>query len=363
MAMAVCTAMALCTSCSNDDEEESGMGFDRVVLLTEAADRLIVPAYTRLHGSVEALEAHAAAFHADPGAAQLQELRQAWVEAYTDWQYANAYNFGPAGEQGLRRGLIEEIGTWPVSVTKVENAVETGTWNLNDFNRDARGFLTVEYLVFGTEASDEALLESFQNEARRDYLLAVVADIDARVADVLNAWNGSYRAGFIASSGTSAGSSISLYYNEFVRSYEALKNFKVGLPLGLRPGQVQAEPQLVEAYYSGSSVEMMHAHLDAVANIWHGRDREGNEGTGFVAYLNSVTGGPALVDATIAQLENVQASLGAVPLAPPASEQITTSPQPLDDFHTQLQIHTRFFKSDMSSLLGITITFSSGDGD
>jgi uncharacterized protein len=35
----------------------------------------------------------------------------------------------------------------------------------------------------------------------------------------------------------------------------------------------------------------------------------------------------------------------------------------VDALHTELQKHTRFFKSDMSSLLGIAITFSSGDGD
>jgi hypothetical protein len=42
---------------------------------------------------------------------------------------------------------------------------------------------------------------------------------------------------------------------------------------------------------------------------------------------------------------------------------ITTNPQPAIDLHTELQRHTRFFKSDLSSLLGLTITYSSGDGD
>lgn len=362
MAMAVFAAVALFTSCNDDDEESDG-GFDRRVMLTEAADKLIVPAYTRLLNSVNVLEQEVTAFNTAPDADQLLQVREAWVNACTDWQYANSYNFGPAGEQGLRRGLIEEIGTWPVSEAKVENAIGAGTWNLNDFNRDARGFLTVEYLVFGHNASDETLLAGFQNQARRDYLAAVVADIKSRLTEVINAWNGGYRSEFISSTGTSAGSSISVYYNEFVRSFEAIKNFKVGLPLGLRPGQVQAEPQLVEAYYSGTSIEMFAAHLDAVEGIWYGRDREGSDGIGFVEYLNSVTGGPQLVASTIDQLAEVNASLQAIPLTPPASEQIQTSPQALDQFHTQLQMHTRFFKSDMSSLLGITITFSSGDGD
>jgi len=35
----------------------------------------------------------------------------------------------------------------------------------------------------------------------------------------------------------------------------------------------------------------------------------------------------------------------------------------IEALYHELQIHTRYFKSDMSSLLGITITYSSGDGD
>ncbi len=360
--MAVCTAMALCTSCSEDDTDTSD-AFDRSLLLTDVADRLIVPAYTRLQNSVGNLAEKTDQFVNAPDADGLLEMREAWVLAYTDWQYANAYNFGPAGEQGLRRGLIEEVGTWPISVSKVESAIESGTWNLNDFNRDARGFLAVEYLIYGYEMSDEGLIQLFENQLRRDFLAATVGDIHSRITEVLNAWNGAYRSEFIASNNTSAGSSISMFYNEFVRSYEALKNFKVGLPLGLRPGQVQAEPQLVEAYYSAESIAMFTAHLRAIEDIWYGRDRDGNQGLGFEAYLASVTGGPELIAATIEQLNDVNASMAAIPETPSAAEQIQTAPQALDNFHTQLQMHTRFFKSDMSSLLGITITFSSGDGD
>jgi hypothetical protein len=42
---------------------------------------------------------------------------------------------------------------------------------------------------------------------------------------------------------------------------------------------------------------------------------------------------------------------------------VQSAPTAATNFHTELQKHTRFFKSDMSSLLGLAITFSSGDGD
>ena len=37
--------------------------------------------------------------------------------------------------------------------------------------------------------------------------------------------------------------------------------------------------------------------------------------------------------------------------------------EPYKNLHDELQKSTRYVKSDMSSLLGISITYSSGDGD
>lgn len=362
-AVAMLAAAALFTACT-EDESDPMSNFNRSAMLTDAADRIIIPAYTTLAQSVDALSAAADAFTTNPNATTLQAARDAWTLSYRDWQYANTFNFGPAGEQGLRKSLLEEIGTWPVSENKVENAITSGAFNFNDFNRDARGFIAVEYLLYGADGNDAALIESFAvSEIRRQYLTGCIANMAGRIAQVRSDWAGGYRNAFITNNGTAVGSSVALYYNQFVRSYESIKNFKVGLPMGLRPGQVQSEPQLVEAYYSGQSLSMIANHLDAIEKIWYGRDRSGTDGIGFEEYLASATGGPALIDATKAQLDMVKTALTAVPSTPPLSELIVSNPDPVDALHTELTRHTRFFKSDMSSLLGISITYSSGDGD
>ncbi|MFN3315759.1 MAG: hypothetical protein ACK40K_03035, partial [Raineya sp.] len=77
----------------------------------------------------------------------------------------------------------------------------------------------------------------------------------------------------------------------------------------------------------------------------------------------NVEGGTALITSTENQWAVVKNAFDAVPPTPRISEQIVNSPAAFDKLHTELQRHTRFFKSDMSSILGIAITFSSGDGD
>ena len=360
--MLLMAMLVIVTSSCNENETPEGNSFDRGKLLENMAQNLIIPAYSDLQEKVNALEISAENFTQNPNLNSLTTLQNAWESAYISWQFANAFNFGPAGEQGLRRSLIEEVGTFPVSIEKIENAI-IGTPNFTDFNRDARGFLAVEYVIFGREDSPNELVERFSSEGRKDYLLDAIADIDRRIGEVLAAWNGGYGAVFIQNNGTDVGSSTSMLYNEFVKSFESIKNFKLGLPLGRRPGQTQSEPQLVEAYYSGKSLTMIEAHLNAIENIWYGHNREGQEGPGFREYLESVVGGQTLVGATESQMAEVKAALTAIPRTTALSEQIKNSPAPVDKLHTELQKHTRFYKSDMSSLLGISITFSSGDGD
>lgn len=357
---AVLAAIGL-VACNDDGNNSNSDGFDRAAMLDHYAKNSIIPAYNTLAEKTLALQGAANSFRESSTEAKLQILRIAWKEAALSWQNASHFNFGPAGEEGLRKGLVEEIGTFPVAVSKIESSVGTGQWNTSDFNRDARGLLAIEYLLYGENKNNTQIIATFaSNPKRGEFLLALTEDVHKRVSAVQNAWP-AYQVEFVKNAGTDVGSSTSMLYNDFVRSYEALKNFKVGVPLGKRAGQTKTEPQLAEAYYSGNSLELLRVHFNAVENLWYGRATV--NGPGFKTYLESTVGGKELVASTEAQLKAVKQALAAVPSTPSMAEQIKTSPATLGTLHTELQKLTRFFKSDMSSLLGIAITFSSGDGD
>ncbi len=355
--------LATCWLACDEGDANSGDDFDRSLMLQNIADNIIVPAYADLASEVTSLQSTAMAFTQNPTPATLSAVQQAWEETYLAWQYANAFNVGPAGEEGLRKGLIEELGTFPVSESKINAILSSGVYNLSDFNRDARGFLAVEFLLFNLNDDNQAVVDSFNSAIRKQFLNDLIANIQARVGEVNIAWNGGYRSEFINNNGTDVGSSTSQLYNEFVRSFESIKNFKVELPLGKRPGQTQIEPALVEAYYSGISVKMFKTHVQAIENTWYGKNKEGSDGIGFEEYLENVTGGNELIASTKAQLELVKSAMNAIPETPRFSVQLQNTPESIDAFRIELQKNTRYFKSDMSSLLGIAITFSSSDGD
>lgn len=356
---------ALASSCEKDKVNGDSEAFDRGLMLKNYAENLIVPAYQDAQASVNQMVGALEAFAGDATLPKLESAQDAWASAYGEWMYANAFNVGPAAEQGLNRSMFEEVSTFPVSASKINAAIDAGQFNFNDFNRDARGFLALEYLLFGgQDVSNEAVLSLFQNQAsRKTYLTACAANIQARINAVLSEWENGYMETFVSNDGTDVGSSTAQLYNEFVKSFEANKNFKIELPLGKRPGQTQAEPQLVEAYYSGKSLDFLKIHLAAIENIYLGRSKSGADGPGFKDYLESVTGGPELVASTLSQWGRVMDAADNIPTTASLSELMAQNPQPVEDLRLELQKHTRFFKSDMSSLLGIAITFSSGDGD
>lgn len=361
--------LQLFSSCK-DKTDMTANNFDRKLMLQNYAQKLIKPAFLDLKMQTDILQTTTQTFTTAPNTANLNALQTAWTNAYSAFQYTNSYNFGVAGEQGLRKNLTEEIATFPVSSTKIDNAITLGNANFSDFNRGARGFLAVEYLIFDLNNDNNLIISNFTTQTdfqnRKNFLINAVANLKTRIDEVNTAWNAPnaiFPTEFIANDATDVGSSTSQLYNEFLRSFEALKNFKLGVPLGKRAGQIQAEAQRVEAYYSSKTLIMMQLHFKSIENIWYGKSKTEEDGIGFKEYLQSVEGGNTLITSTETQLSAIRSALNAIPTSNSVAFQITNSPLLLENLHTEIQKNTRFFKSDMSSLLGIAITFSSGDGD
>jgi predicted lipoprotein len=106
----------------------------------------------------------------------------------------------------------------------------------------------------------------------------------------------------------------------------------------------------------------MKAHFQGVTDYWKGTSFDGkSSGQGFRSYLNAVESGPALVTSTETQVNAVQTSL--LQVNGQANALFAAADPKLEALNTELQKLTRYYKSDMSSILGIAITFASNDGD
>ncbi len=346
------------SSCESDTETKK-TEFDRKELLENVATNLIIPSYQNLESTTNLLVEATQNFTQNPSVSTLETAQTAWKSAYLSFQDANVYNFGAA--QGTLGSLLENIGTFPVSQTKIENYINAGNSSLTNFDRDSRGFLGVEYLLFNEENKTNTVAE-FSDQKRKEYLLAIVKNIQTEVKKVNDSWKNGYKETFTNNTGTDAGSGISILFNEWSKSFESIKNFKLGLPLGRRAGQTESNPKLVEAYYSKESILFLKSHFENIERIWYGKSLNAQDGIGFEEYLMSVEGGEAIVLETKTQLEEVRKAIDSLPNESMQS-QIISNPTAINTVLTEMQKLTRFFKSEMTSLLGITITYDSGDGD
>lgn len=337
--------------------------YDRTSMLTKLADEVIIPSYDSARAALSELRSayEQAATDGDISASDVDDLRRQYLTSVRRWQRVVTFNFGPA--EGSLGTLAQELATFPCDTAAIEQRIASSDTSTANFRRDTRGFAGLDYLLFARSAEQVSKeLTGPESTKRRDYLSSVLSRADTELSAVAAAWKSSYRAVFISRNGTDAGSSVSLLLNELNKSFELLKNYKLGLPLGLRAGQTMAEPTKIESNYSGVSYELLGLHYSSIKEIWSGRLANGTQIPSFRSYLQTVVNGPRLIEETEAQFSRIDAAYGMVSQSN-MSEQIRSNPQALVALHTEMLKLTRFIKSEMSSLLGISITYSSGDGD
>lgn len=359
--------IALFYSCNKTDDNPADT-FDRKQFLQHAADELIIPSYNNFLGASSSLKSAVDNFVENTNLNALENLQNEWKNVAEASLMVTTFNFGPA--ETATGNLTQDIATFPVNASQIENFVsQMGNENfnpLNNFARDTRGIYGVEYLIFDIDQNQNIILDRFTGsdaENYKEYLQAIATDLNNRVAQVSNDWN-NFREVFINNDGTSAGSSMSEYYNQFLIGFENIKNFKLGIPLGLRAGQSGTEPDLIEALYSGFSVDFIKLNFEQIEKVYFGITQNGTNGIGFDDYIKEIQGGEELLSETIAQLENINSALAQFSNTTSFYEQINSNNlQAAESVHFEMSKWTRFVKSDLSSLLGISITFSSGDGD
>lgn len=359
-------AFLLLGSCQSNTGSEGGANFDRQAMLQNYGNNVIIPAYEALQNTVDELDASATAFSNTPTEENLESLQQDLKEARLAWQDAGIFQFGPAGMRGLRASM----NTYPADTDRISSNIESGDYSLGTIaNQAAAGFPTLGYLLHGTGSNNAEIIAQYttDNHAgnRMTYLLDNVGFIKENIDAVVNEWlpgGGNYIGTFTSeeNAGTDVGSSLGMLVNAMVLHYERfLRDGKIGIPSGVRSAGIP-RPTATEAYYGGYSRELAVANLQAVERLFLGTSFNDSDGAGLQEHLQALDAGD-LSDQIESQFSKAQTALEQ--LSDPLSEQIENNNEPVTKAFQELQGLTALLKADMSSVLGITITFQDNDGD
>ncbi|GAB3914346.1 imelysin family protein [Larkinella knui] len=344
-------------------------GTDRKAMLTHLADNIILPSYANFKGKLDAMMTKSEAFAAKPDKTTLTDFRQAWVDAYTEWQKVELFDVGPAEAQTLRYFF----NIYPANATGIEENIVSGTAQLDvPASYPKQGFPALDYLINGLGESDEAILVRYTTAAdaakRIAYLKRVTTQMKTVFTAVQTEWTTTYRDKFVNATGIDVNSSTSKLVNGYVLHYERyIRSGKFGIPSGAMANGTPAADKVEAFYKKDLSLTLAKTAHQAAIDFFNGKDvKTGQEGPGFKSYLNALgakdsQSGKSLVDVINAQFEASKAKLNT--LKPSLYDEVKTNNAAMVAVYTEMQKAVRMLKVDMTSAMSITITYADNDGD
>jgi len=351
------------TSVKNNDKT------DQSALLKNVGGNLIVKGYADFSSKATAMDTSVAKFVMGPSSSALDTLRNTFEQAYISWQNVAFYNFGPAELVGLLN-----INIYPTDTAQVKSYIAAGQggYNLSSASAiTAKGFPAIDFLLYGVGTSDGAIVSYFENnENARNYLKDVSHDIALLSKLVYDAWSPTgqnFVSTFIANTGTSNGSSLSLMVNAWSQYMELhLRNAKIGNPNGNLSGSSQLlgpKPEIMEAYYHGGlAVGLTRTTIKAISNFYMGKSPDGNDGEGVYDYLKTINAqNGTLADDYLAQLNGTLVKLDK--LDENLALSIKNQRNDVTDVFNSLKNVVALLKVDMVSALSISINYADNDGD
>jgi predicted lipoprotein len=360
----------IATACNTPNENLVNCDFDQQAMLTNYADEIIIPRFGYLDLGIQLLESSFNGFAANPTPELLNDVRISFGSACDRYQKCSAFGFGPGLIDGV--SFRARFNTFPTNTSIINSNIENGI-DVSVSAASSVGFPAIDYLLFGDLGiSDAQLFELFTTDVnasgRKAYLGQLIMEMKSTTEQINNDWE-SYRSTFIANTGNSAGSSLSLLVNEFNFDFETLKNFKFKIPLGKFNGGTVL-PETVEAFYAGGSVRLAKEQVSGMKNVYLGVGENGADGLGLYDYVLCVKplteseqeeGLPSLADDISEHFLEIESALELVP--DPLSETLQTNKQVVDEAHTQIQMMVPLIKHEMTSALGVQISYQDNDGD
>ncbi|WP_298533285.1 imelysin family protein [uncultured Algibacter sp.] len=355
----ICFAMA-CSSSSDDNPGggNNGDGFNRAALLINIADNIIIPAFQDLDAKLETLKSSKTKFIDTPNQINLDAVRADWLAAYKVWQFVEMFNIGKA------EAIIYafQMNVYPTSIADIEANVTSGSYDLeHPNNNDAVGFPALDYMLYGLDSDDAAILSKYADVKYTTYLSDLVDQMKSLTSIVLADWNTSYRDTFVNSTENTATSALNKLTNDYVFYFEkGLRANKIGIPAG--NFSATPLPEKVEGFYSKvySKTFALEA-FNAADKLFKGEAYSSNaKGESFKTYLEFLKR-EDLVSTLNTRFTEANSKLQI--LNDSFYNQVNSDNAKMTEAYDALQKIVVLLKVDMLQAFNISVDYVDADGD
>jgi predicted lipoprotein len=362
----ILAALGLVTSCDKNKPKDPADTFDKKALLSQIGGQLAYSAYTKFATATDSLSSLFQEFKTNKTSNNLSALQTQFVRCNVLFQEVSVFELGPAETQLFRANA----NTFPCDTAQIISKIQSGDFQINTAaDIDAKGFPALDFLFFDIHNSDAFVLQRFTTHAQAEnyvqYAEVLINELQLKSNTIAQAWapnGGNYLASFISNTSSSTGGSIGMLVNQLCLDLELLKNASIAIPAGKRSLGVLF-PEKTEGYYSKLSLQLAKARLHALQQIYTGTGMNGN-GIGFDDYLNHLNakyGNSTLDEAIRNKFKDAKSALEDIPVT--LAESVSTQSAKVDKAYAELQQLVVLLKVDMTSLLGVQITYQDNDGD
>lgn len=347
---------------SSSDNSES-QTFDRKALLTNWANNIIIPLYENFNTNLTALSDEITKFNETPNLDNLKLVREKWLDAYKSWQHVEMFNLGKAEETYFQ----SKMNVYPSDKERIERNLTNETYNLdNPNNNDAQGFPALDYMLYGSDESDEKIVDKYllENKKYNTYLSNLIDKMVSNTSVVVNDWNQN-KDTYINSTENTSTSSINKITNDFIYYYEKLfRANKIGIPAGVFSGSKL--PDRVEGYYSKIySKDLALEAMSAIENFFVGKkynsEEKGESLESYLNFLNSEKNGTSLSKSITDQFKVAKETIDK--LNNDFASQVNEDNNKMLVAYDEIQKGVVFMKTDMLQSLSISVDYVDADGD
>jgi predicted lipoprotein len=345
--------------------------FSRPVMLQDIATKVIVPGIHDFQQRCEALTQAAEKLEAEPDAAKLKQTQQAWAKACLAWKRIQWLQFGPVKDRAFWSAMSFKP-VYPKSIEKIINGTQPITEDyLAEQGAAAKGIYTLEYLLFdlpqgqaawvgedgkptktsSPRLSQKSLLEGEQAARRRAYVRALAQELatQAKAAKaIIDAPD------FVANYVKSGQDSVNLAVNGLLDEMESGVVNVIRLYVDQFANRSLRYEQ-IEGYAGGLSVRVVEEELAGLEKLYRGAD-----GVGLDDYVKHVN--PGLNERLEKRFAAGKAAIKLFRDAP-VDVSLVKNYAAMERAHDELHELEIQIKLDVVSSLGVTLLFSSTDGD
>ena len=332
-------------------------------VLVNATDNLIVPRFQEVVQGMASLQTSLLELCENATQQNLDEARNAWLEARVPWMRSQAMWFGPVMDRRSR----SYVDWAPIEPERIERMLDKRDSVDAEYLREflastQRGLGAIEYVLF---EEDEAVLGRLgeQNSVRCEYLVALGELASSETKGILADWTGDTADGTAYSAyfnGTASDSLISKSaLNELVRTSVFMSRTITDMRLGKAIGidGVTPDPEALLGGKGASMVADMRNQVLGMQDVYLGGETDYGLGVSSLARGLSEETDDRMRAAFVDALAAVES------LEEPLRETIQSNPQAAHDAHAALKQMQLTLSTDIVSLLDITVGFADTDGD